>query len=130
MVVFSREHFNVTPATYLEHLRNFAKKYYGRSTLKPTSPSFTIELEHIGYDLVPAYEQQNFFNLQPTSFMIPNGSTAWQITDPDSFNAKVSKVNGQYNYLIKPVIRLLKAWNAKVGYPYGGYQLEKIIIEQ
>jgi hypothetical protein len=48
-------------------------------------------------------------------------------TDPRSFSDELTRINTANNYNIKKVIRLLKAWNAKAGYPIESYTLEQEI---
>lgn len=48
-------------------------------------------------------------------------------TDPYGFNAELTRVNKANNSNIKKVIRLLKAWNAKVDFPIASYTLEQEI---
>jgi len=130
MVVFDRSQGQYSPATYLNYLRGFAQHHYSRSEIGRTSPSYTITLSHIGYDLVPAFKEDSFFTMFGPSYFIPDGDMSWQQTDPFTFDLQVGQINTAQNFMIKPLIRLLKAWNAKVHYPFTGYKLEKKIIEQ
>lgn len=48
-------------------------------------------------------------------------------TDIVGFSEKLEDVNKKYDFNVKRIIRLLKAWNAKVNYPIKSYSLEKEI---
>lgn len=48
-------------------------------------------------------------------------------TDSSGFNTVLTAANSKYNNLVKPIIRLMKAWNAKAGYPYQSFKLEQEI---
>lgn len=48
-------------------------------------------------------------------------------TDPHGFTNTLVRVNNANQSLVKLLIRLLKSWNAKVGYPYSSYDLEREI---
>jgi hypothetical protein len=63
-----------------------------------------------------------------TSYQIPNGTSAWQYTNPNDFNNSLVTKNIAELFKIKPVIRLLKYWNAQNGYIYDSYSLEKWVI--
>jgi tRNA nucleotidyltransferase (CCA-adding enzyme) len=52
MIVFKEGGF--TPQTYLNRLRKFVDTYYSTSEVKQSSPTITLELNHIKFDLVPA----------------------------------------------------------------------------
>lgn len=123
MIVFSEGGY--TPQTYLDRLRKFVEKYYSTSSIKQSSPTIVLELNHIKFDLVPALN-----GYWTGSYQIPNGTSAWRDTNPNDFNATLTAKNNAELYKIKPTIRLAKFWNAKVGYVYDSYGFEKWIVEQ
>lgn len=126
MIVFNHMDLNVTPGTYRNYLINFADKKYSRSDVKKSSPTVVLELDHIKYDLVPAYIQVNTWSTTKTIY-IPENDTSWMTTDPHGFNERLTRANTANYSNIKKVIRLLKAWNAKVGYPLESYKLEQFV---
>ncbi len=120
MVVFSDSY---TPQTYLDRIKRFAEIYYASSDMKQSSPSVVLQLNHIKFDLVPALKQVFF-----SGYRIPDGSGAWQDTNPNDFNATLTAKNTNELFMIKPTIRLVKYWNAYNGYIYDSYGLEKLIV--
>lgn len=83
------------------------------------------QLNHIRFELVPAINQF-FYGLQ-----IPAPASAYQKwigTDPTDFNSSLINANKANNNLIKPLIRLVKYWNAVNGYVFDSYSLEKDIV--
>ena len=113
-----------TPQTYLNRLRKFVDTYYASSDVKQSSPTIVLELNHIKFDLVPALS--NIWG----GYQIPDGSSAWQTTNPNDFNASLTAKNTSNQSLIKPTIRLMKYWNAKNGYVFDSFSLEKWIVDQ
>src|SRR5436190_2135287 len=83
---------------------------YGSEVYK-TNPTVTLELDHIKYDLGPAYEETNYWSTNQTIY-IPQNDSNWMTTDPHGFNTELTRANTAYGSNIKKVIRLLKAWNA------------------
>lgn len=128
LIVFNHASLKVTPATYRNYLLNFADKYYKRSEVYKSSPTVVLELASIKYDLVPCYEEKHFIPSVPSTLYIPEADSKWITTDPAGFNQRLTEKNKQHNFEIKRVIRLLKAWNAKFGYPIGSYKLEQQIV--
>lgn len=122
MVVFAEGGY--TPQTYLNRLRAFVDTYYSSSDIKQYSPTIVLELNHIKFDLVPALASMW------GGYQIPDGSSAWQNTNPNDFNGKLTEKNTANHHLIKPTIRLVKFWNAQNGYVFDSYALEKWIIDQ
>lgn len=126
MIVFNHASLNVSPGTYRNYLIDFADKKYSRSDVKKSSPTVVLELDHIKYDLVPTYIQVNpYINIQ--TVYIPQSDNSWMTTDPNGFNAELTRANTANGSNIKKVIRLLKAWNAKVSYPLESYKLEQFV---
>jgi hypothetical protein len=122
MIVFKEGGY--IPQTYLNRLRKFVDTYYVTSEVKQSSPTITLELNHIKFDLVPALS--NVWG----GYQIPNGTNAWQATNPNDFNASLTAKNTSNNSLIKPTIRLMKYWNAVNGYVFDSFLLEKWIVSQ
>lgn len=120
MVVFAEEGY--TPQTYLNRLRSFVDRYYPSSDIKQCSPTIVLELNHIKFDLVPALKDW-------TGYKIPNGTSAWQNTNPNDFNQSLETANKTCGYMMKPTIRLIKYWNARAGYVFDSFALEKWMIE-
>jgi hypothetical protein len=112
------------PQSYLDRLRRFAERYYSSSETTQSHPTVVLELNHIRFELVPAL-QSWWSGLQ-----IPaKGSNyqSWQDTDPKGFNDKLTSANQANGNLIKPLVRVMKYWNAKAGYPFESYSLEQTV---
>lgn len=120
MVIFSDN--GLQPQSYLDRLRRFAEQRYASSEVAQSHPTVALELNHIRFELVPALKSW-FSGLQ-----IPaKGSDyqSWQDTDPNGFNEKLVNANQANANLIKPLVRIMKYWNATAGYPFESYALEQ-----
>ncbi|MFZ5561791.1 MAG: SMODS domain-containing nucleotidyltransferase [Pseudomonadota bacterium] len=120
MVVFSDP--GLQPLSYLERLRRFAEARYASSEVAKSHPAVVLELNHIRFELVPALK--DWWN----GVRIPgkeSGYQSWQETDPKGFNDKLISANQANGNLIKPLIRVMKYWNAKANYPFESYALEQ-----
>ena len=123
MVVFRDE--GLKPQTYLSKLRQFAEKYYSRSEIAQSHPTIVLSLNHIMFELVPAIRCP-IYGLQ-----IPAKASDyvdWITTDPLDLKEHLKKTNSFHNHLIKPLIRVMKYWNALNGHPIDSYFLEKDIV--
>lgn len=124
MVVFSNPYL-YQPQTFLNKLKDFAETYYTKSEIYQSSPTIVLELNHIKFELVPAYK-----NIYGT-YRIPKNSSEWQDTYPNLFNNTLLECNKNNDYKIKPVIRLLKHWNIQKNYrDMASFKLEKEIADQ
>lgn len=125
MIVFNDD--DVTPQSYLNRLKRFAENCYSSSERKQSHPTIKLELNHITFELVPALRK--FWN----GYKIPTRNYVgddWMDTDPNDFNSDLTEKNKEHGSLIKPVIRIMKYWNAQSGYIYDSFKLEKWIIER
>ncbi|MDQ6724080.1 MAG: hypothetical protein M3Z01_07435, partial [Thermoproteota archaeon] len=128
MVIFNHTDYERTPDTYRNWLKDFADKYYkdryGSEVFK-TFPTVAIRLNNIHYDLVPAKEEQLIYS---NTIYIP-GNLGWRSTNPNDVKQKLTDANTRYNNVVRPIIRLLKAWNCNNSYPYDSYLLELQLTE-
>lgn len=120
MIVFKNPN-NLQPQTFLTWLRGFADKYYSRSVCHQAFPTVAVELSHIKFELVPA--------VNTWGYMIPDRSTyysRWQSTDPKSIKQRIGTANA-FNKNVRPLIRIMKYWNAKHGKVYASFELEQMV---
>lgn len=121
MIVFNNYN-NYQPQTYLNQLKRFAEKYYQSSEIYQSFPTIVLELNHIKFELVPAYNYGY-------GYRIPDKNGGWMYTNPNDINSNLTKANTNNHSKIKPVIRLLKHWNiSKASRYYESYGLEKKLI--
>jgi predicted nucleotidyltransferase len=123
MVVFSDPNFQ--PQTYLDRLRRFVEKRYPRTLIKQDHPVIRLDLNHIRFELVPAIRARG-------SLWIPAKASSyesWIETDPNDFIINLTRKNQEHSNRIKPLVRLVKYWNASSGYPFESFELEKSVVE-
>ena len=126
MVVFNNQEKS-KPATLLNRLRRFVEAKYSRSEVYQSSPTIVLELSHIKFELVPAYQDYSWSD----TYYIPAPASdyaEWMTTNPSNIQQKVNDANTRYNYQIKRLIRILKYWNVMNGKVYSSYELEDHIV--
>lgn len=124
MVVFSNP-YGYKPQTFLNKLKDFAEYYYSHSEIYQSSPTIVLELNHIKFELTPAYVSSYGM------YYIPQNSSEWMYTDPDGFYSKLTDCNKNNSYKIKPIVRILKHWNIQKNYrDLASFELEKKIAEE
>ena len=122
MVVFKNSN-GYKPQTFLAKLKNFVEFYYSRSEIYQSSPSIVLELQHIKFELTPAYSLYG-------NYYIPNGQSDWISTDPDGFSDILVDCNKNNGNKIKPIIRILKHWNIqKNAKDIASFELERTIAK-
>lgn len=123
MIVFSNP-YNYKPQSFFNRLKGFAEYYYSTSEIYQSSPTIVLELNHIKFELTPAYQSYG-------KYYIPDGSSNWMYTDPDGFYSKLTECNVYNDSKIKPIVRLIKHWNIQKNYRnMASFTLEKKIAEE
>jgi len=129
MIVFENSQ-GYTPQTYLNKLKEFASNSYSQSINAQSNPAIKISLNHITFELVPAYQRYLQYGIK--SYFIPNTNNgtfsfdAWEQTEFD-FNKKIKEAcNNSKN--IYRLILLMKSWCSKNNY-ISSYKLEQMIVE-
>lgn len=128
MIVFKNPN-QYKPQTFLNHIRNFAQKYYSTSEIYQSHPTLVLELNHIKFELVPACKINSIFL---NYYNIPAPSTFyedWIGTNPNNFNDLLISANKRSDNKLKPLIRLIKYWNSLNGHIYSSYELEQHLIK-
>ena len=126
MVVFNNNNL-LSPETYRKKLLSVVTTAYPNSISKKDFPAVKLELNHIKFDLVPAYTQVSFFGEK--RYYIPAKNGEWMQTTPNDINQLLSDRNQECgNNIIRNTIRLCKHWNAFANYPFESYLMEKEIL--
>jgi Second Messenger Oligonucleotide or Dinucleotide Synthetase domain len=125
MVIFDTSDGKKTPQTYLNRLKRFAETKYSTSEIFQSSPTIVLSLNHIKFELVPAIDEWGYQIPSPASSW-----TDWISTDPNATNQALVDKNISENYKIKPLVRLIKYWNATQGHPYNSFSFERYIVNQ
>jgi hypothetical protein len=125
MIVFDTSTETMKPQTYIAWLKKFAETKYASSEIKQSHPTIVLSLSHISFELVPAVYEYGYKIPSPSSSFME-----WTYTDPTRANKDVQDKNIANNSLIKPLVRLVKYWNAYNGYCYTSYSLEQLVISK
>ncbi|WP_331497289.1 SMODS domain-containing nucleotidyltransferase, partial [Romboutsia ilealis] len=89
MVVFKNS-YGYKPETFFKKLKNFANHWYSTSEIYRDSPTIVLELNHIKFELVPAYNSSYYNWTKQYNIPAPKLSYAdWMPTDPNEFNSKL-----------------------------------------
>src|SRR5690606_27348282 len=111
--------------TYLNRLKRFVEQKYNRSAIRQSHPTIQLSLNHTTFELVPAV--RGFWG----GYQIPvreDPWDSWMDTDPTSFNNELTSANQENRNLVKPLVRVLKYWNAQAGRPFDSFVLEQEVV--
>ena len=125
MVVF-KDGVSYRAQTLMTRLKNFAEAKYSRSEIFQSSPTIVLELNHIKFELAPAYKSWGIYYIPAPASNYAN----WISTNPKKIKDDLESKNTSNSSQIRPIIRLLKYWNALNDKVYTSYELESNIITQ
>jgi predicted nucleotidyltransferase len=125
MVVFS-DGSSWSPQTLMNRLKKFAEDKYSRSEIYQSSPTVVLELNHIKFELAPAYISWGTLYIPAPA----SDYSQWIITNPNILKDALNEKNRNNQYLIRKLVRLMKYWNVLNGKVYSSYELEKYVIDQ
>lgn len=125
MVVFSDGSI-WTPQTLMNRLKKFAEAKYSRSEIYQSSPTIVLELNHIKFELAPAYKSWGTLYIPAPA----SDYSQWISTNPDTLKDSLNEKNRNNQYLIRKLVRLMKYWNVNNGKVYSSYELEKYVVNK
>ncbi len=129
MVIFKTNEYQ--PDTFLKHLQEFADKVYPRSNVLPDHPAINISLNHIKFELIPAYYTNEFWNGDVLKIPAPRRKELrWINTDPEKLKNNLKEKNEKGNGQIIPLIKLIKYLNLIQGSPYESYKIEEFVLSR
>jgi predicted nucleotidyltransferase len=123
MVVFSASEPSVQAC--LEQLKEFAKQSLGIAEPSHDQATLRLETQQLRFELVPA-TCNLFGGLQIAAPAGPHGS--WLDTDPQAVHDKLTEAHRRHGGLIRPLVRVMKYWNATANYPFEPFALEQKVV--
>lgn len=128
MIVF--EENKLKSQTLLTKIKEILKDHYSRSEVYQDHPTIALELNHIKFEISPTKEEWILFF--GDTLYIPaliKGEEKWIETEPSKLNDKLNRKDEEENGNLRPLIRLLKYYNAKADYPFTSYKIEQAVLE-
>lgn len=128
MIVFNTINGRLSPGTYRQKLKDAVTSSYPNSISRKDFPAVKLELNHIMFDLVPAYVEDSYW-MNAKQCFIPGPNDQWRQTVPKDIDTPLTDLNQRVgNNSARNAIRLCKHWNASAGYPLESYLMEKDAI--
>lgn len=125
MVVFDSSRFK--PQTYIDKIREFANMYYSSSTIHQDHPTMVIDLGNVRFEIIPAVKM---YGASYSRYNIPaphQSILQWIDTYPEEIEHSLNESNRCNNFMLKPLIRLLKYWNVTNGKILTSYKIEQYV---
>lgn len=108
-------------AKFLHMVRDALNERYGRTTASSKRVAVKLDFTDVVADVVPCFPRQG------GGFLMPNGSGGWRSTNPPFHAALMRDANAAKEGRLKPLVRLLKAWNIANGHHLGSIHVELLV---
>jgi Second Messenger Oligonucleotide or Dinucleotide Synthetase domain len=116
------ESFKSDSRRYLYWVRDYLNKEYPDTKVSSKEVAVRMELsDNLQVDLVPAFARSG------GGFYIPDGSKGWTSTNPPFHDELVADSNVRLDGSLKPLIRVMKAWNIANGGHLRSFHLEMMV---
>ncbi len=109
--------------SFLYSIRNALNAEYGDTQVSTQQVAVRMKLgAGLQVDLVPV-----FVRPYQDGFVLPDGRGGWQATNPPYHDKVVTDTNVALGYDLKPLVRVMKAWNHANGRHLRSFHLEMIV---
>lgn len=109
----------------LDRFKYALSQKYTTTEMRRDRNCITMKLSEFSLDIVPA------FSYTDGSFTIPDSiDKVWLKTNPIKFAELLTSVNTAMEGTLKPLIKMVKAWNINQGKPLRGYHLECLMYNR
>lgn len=111
-------------AGMLRWLRERLNIEYGSTTVSTKQVAIRMALgDGLQVDLVPTFPRKG------GGYLMPNGSGGWRSTNPPFHAAAMSRANVDLDLDLKPLVRVMKAWNDANSHHLQSFHLEMMVWE-
>lgn len=114
-------HYTNDSRQFLYDVRNLLAQRYQRTDVGARQVAVVLDFEVIRMEVVPA------FTRNPDGFFIPNGDRTWRATNPPYHAQLVAQADVANGQRLKPLVRLLKAWNVVHALRLRPFHLEMMV---
>ena len=106
---------------FLYDVRQLLAQRYPRTDAGAREVAVVLDFDVIRTEVVPCFKSDG------DGFVMPNGSRGWMATNPPFHTALVGTADAAHQQTLKPLVRLIKAWNIAHGQQLRSFHLEMLV---
>lgn len=106
---------------FLYDVRDLLAQRYPRTSVGARQVAVVLDFDVIRTEVVPCFKSAG------EGFVIPNGSQGWMATNPPFHTTLMAAADTAHGQRLKPVVRLVKAWNIVHGQQLHSFHLEMLV---
>lgn len=109
----------------LQEVKKVLQRTYSATDMSGDGQVVIVRFNTINVEVVPAFPLTN------GQYYIcnTNDGGSYKTTDPKAEEAKVSTVNSAYNYNLRPLVKMAKAWQSYCNVPLKSFHLELVMAD-
>jgi hypothetical protein len=108
-------------SSFLYFVRDQLNEHYAATDVSSKRVAVTLDFNDIVTDVVPAFPRKG------GGLLIPNGNGGWKSTNPPVHTELINQADQLKRGRLKPMIKLLKAWNIANGHHLQSFHLELMV---
>jgi hypothetical protein len=106
---------------FLYYIRDQLNDRYWATKVSSRQVAVTLDFTSITADVVPCFKREG------GGFFMPDGTGGWMKTNPRYHTQLIAKGDEAHNGRLKPLIRLIKAWNLANGNHLRSFHVELLV---
>jgi SMODS domain-containing protein len=106
---------------FLYDIRQLLTRPYPRTEVGARQVAVVLDFDVIRTEVVPCFKNDG------EGFVMPNGTRGWMATNPPFHTALMQAADTAHGGRLKPLVRLVKAWNIAHGQQLRSFHLEMLV---
>jgi hypothetical protein len=106
---------------FLYDVRDLLAQRYPRTAVGARQVGVVLDFDVIRTEVVPCFKSAG------EGFVMPDGSRRWMATNPPFHTALMATADAAHGQRLKPIVRLIKAWNIAHGQQLRSFHLEMVV---
>ncbi len=115
------EHYRGDSRAFLYWFRDHLNERYSATTVSSRRVAVKMDFTVIAADIVPCFLRQG------GGYVMPDGRGGWMATNPPFHTKFLADADAAQKKRLKPLIRLVKAWNIANGHHLSSFHIELMV---
>ena len=120
-----KDRYDNDSRAFLYYVRDQLNERYWATKVSARQVAVTLDFTSITADVVPCFQRSG----QGGGFFMPDGTGGWMETNPKYHTQLIARGDTAYNGRLKPLIRLIKAWNLANGNHLRSFHVELLVYK-
>ncbi len=120
-----KDRYDNDSRAFLYYVRGKLNDQYHSTTVSSRQVAVTLDFQSIAADVVPCFQRSG----TGEGYFMPDGRGCWRATNPKYHTQIIVEGDKAQNGRLKPLIRLIKAWNLANGNHLRSFHVELLVYK-